>query len=71
MTSTLGTVEAKLLAQIAEGEPIELGTIIVPINIETFGSRGIGEIRIDESSVRASIANALENGARNIRNGRS
>lgn len=71
MAATLGTIQTKLLAQIADGEPIELGTITVPLEVDAFQGRGIGEIRIDHGTVTNAIADALEQGARSLRNGRA
>lgn len=67
MAATLGTIQTKLLAQIADGEPIELGTLDIPLTVNGFGMRGLGEITIDRNTVVRTIATALEEGARSLR----
>lgn len=68
--AALGTMQAKLLIQMA-GDPVELGTFHIPIDAvaDIFG-RGIGEIRVDTARLREEIAVAvaLEAGAAELRN---
>jgi hypothetical protein len=61
--ANLGTIEAKLLVQMA-GDPIELGTFHIPLDAcaDIFG-RGIGEIRVDPAKLREEIALAMHLGA--------
>ena len=64
---SIGSLNARLLIQVADGEPVELGTMSIPIEVTGFGSRGIGGVSVSQESVTASIADALEQGTKALR----
>lgn len=71
MAATLGHVNVNLLAQVADGEPANVGTIAVPLVASTFQPFGLGEITVDQASMRDLMATALEDAARRLREGRA
>lgn len=59
-----GTVEAKLLVQIGDGEPVKLGDLDIPIEVSpVILRRGIGDIGVAHLHVTRGLVSALRDAA--------
>lgn len=65
--ATIGTFNVDLLAQVAGGEPHNIGTLHIPIATSTASFRPGEGIRVDDRQMMLGFADALEQAARTIR----
>lgn len=67
MAVALGTLEATILVQIGDGTPTPLGDFTIPITVRATRFTNLGSITVDEVALGDNIADALEAGARSLR----
>ncbi len=58
MAATLGHIEIELLGRYQDGEPILLGTVQLPVEVQ-HGPGRIGRVVVDPAKVRATLAAAV------------
>ena len=69
MAATLGTLPVKILAQVGDGEPIEIGTYDIPISVgeqkpAVYRDGGDVFVQADMKGYAEEVAQAAENLAR-------
>lgn len=63
----IGTMSAALLIKVGDGEPFEVGTLSLDISGHVSLRGGYATVEVDSAALRHSLADALEDGAKQLR----
>ena len=67
MASPIGSVSARLLIAVGDGQPTEIATGDIPIEITGDAFSRLGRVEIRANSIKTGLADLLEAAAKSLR----